>query len=299
MMKLKENNILKALIFSAILLGLVILAPTTLALFGGGFDDPNVREQFQFYEIVAISSLVAIWILFLIETIIKKGDDKYGNNTGFMSIGEKPAFGFFKRFTTFQLLLLSLILFFIVGLLNVTFIGSQTTYTGIGLLEKAQFTEGQNVSYNSLLIPISENLLAGFVIMLSFLGLRSLARKFKMNPLLFMILALLLIPLIIGGFGVLWHSTVYASSEIALEKVFVFWTIGGVLTVSSGVFVIFWMMHLINNLFYDLSIIFSSDFVVLYSLLTMGILIGLYVVLYRGRLFGVKKENQIPKPEIY
>lgn len=283
LLKLAVNH----LVLSGILLTIVLLAPFTIGLLKAGFQIPEILSKYVFYESL-VAFLPGILIFMTLELIFRKGDDKYGDGTGFASLGEKPSLKFFKRFTILQITLISLILFLFIGVL-LSLAGSQTTYTGVGFLEKQQFTAFDNISYNAAIIPIAENLSAAFVIVLSLFFLRIFARKYNWSESTFTILSFMIIPLLIGVAGVVWHQTVYASSEIALITTFVFWLIGGLLTMLTGVFTIFWMQHLVNNFLTDINFYLSSDIAkgVLYGSIILVIIV--YILIYKKRLLGDSK----------
>jgi len=278
----KKTRIIRMLVFSTILITIMLLVPQTISLLRGGFGDPNILRQFQFYEIAGIGFLIGISLLFFIELLITKGDDKYGNSLGFVSLGGKPGASFFKRFTIFQLTLLSFIIFSSLGLIS--FLLKKQSFTGLAVLPQ-QFTAFDSTIFSAALIPVAENLGAAFVIALFIFTLRVIARKTNMNSVNFMIFSIL-ICLIVGLFGVGWHNSVYPDSETAQLVVFGFWTMGGFLTIISGSFVLFWVMHMINNLIIDLSRFFSNEIVLI---IAGGIIVAsifLYYAIYKGKLFG-------------
>lgn len=275
------------LITSLIVLGIVFLAPYTISLSRGGFEDPEVLRQFQFYEVSAIVGFIIIFIGFILEFIIRKGDDRYGSGNGFFGIGEKPHLKIFRRFTATQLVLLSIIFFSIMFLIASTM--GIKSLTGLRVLPKQQFTIFDSLLFSSFLIPFAENLVAGAVIVLALVGLRILARKTNMKSSTFITLALL-ISLLVGIFGISWHNSVYPDSEISKLIVFFFWTLGGFLTLLIGFFFIFAIMHLINNLFIDLiEYLGSIEAIFIYVVGAIILLSIIYLILFRGRLLGRKR----------
>ena len=90
----------------------------------------------------------------------------------------------------------------------------------------------------------------------------------------------------------MWHLTAYPGSDIANYIVFIFWGIGAVMTVATGSFVPFWVMHISNNFFIDFSRLYSSDIVLITAISVIIGFIALYVLLYRNNLFGGGKKEK-------
>ena len=83
------------------------------------------------------------------------------------------------------------------------------------------------------------------------------------------------------------HILRYGISDFNLVYVFLFWTIGGLITVITGSFIPFWVMHINNNLFIDLKTYFTSDAVTTWAAIAIIVLIILFVILYAR-----KKKNK-------
>ncbi len=281
-MQSKIKKIVTFFTQAAILLFLGFLVSQSVGLGAAGFDTEAILGQFNFY-IVSIGFMLGLAFLFIVNFVIRKGDEKYGDSLGFASPGEKPAIPFFKRFSSIQILLLSLIGFGIFGL--IAFTTGQNTFTGVMGIEQ-QFSPTSQLLFSSLLIPISENLGAAFLIGILLFGLGMLARKIKMSSPTFSILAIFTIPLLIGAYGVINHLLRYSSSDLALIIVFFFWYIGGILTILTGTFIPFWVMHLVNNLFFDMQRLFDSDVVVIYTIGVLVLISIAYFIIYRKRIFG-------------
>jgi hypothetical protein len=286
----KRKKIIGAMILFGILIAIIGLVPQTLTLLKGGFDDPLIKDQFNFYITTATIFGLGVIIFFLLDLFINKGDAKYGDGLGFYSMGEKPHFKFFGRFTAIQITWLSLILLLILGLFNITTF-SQTafgarSYTGTGFLETQQFDAMDSTLFSTFLIPAAENLGAAFVIAFLIFWTRFFARKYNWSSFNFRFLAFFLVVVGLMLFGLAWHNQVYPDSEIAQTKVAMFWGLGGLLTMATGIFTVFWNMHIVNNLFIDLARFFSNE--MLATMFGIGIiaLIALYGYVYRGRLLG-------------
>ena len=244
--------------------------------------------RLQTFYYVGVAFAVILIVSYFYQRSSSKGDEKYGDGIAFSSLGEKPHMKFFKRFTTPQITLLCLILFGILGLINITTVG-QKTYTGVGALEVQQFTPVDSMLYSATLIPGAENLgSAAFIsLLIVFLGILARKKKFSYGT----YSALLFVIVVFGTalFGIGNHLLRYRSSEIALITVGFFWGLGGLLTVATGSFVPFWIMHIMNNLFYDMSRLFTTEQIFIYTVIGLAILIGTYSIIYNKRLLGKKR----------
>lgn len=255
-----------------------------------GFDHPDIVATRNFYFNSAIVASLVIILGFFFTIARKKGDEEYGQGIGFSSPGKKPHLSIFKRMSILQISWLFLIIFLILGFLNFNqFFGTQSTYTGVGSLSEAQqFTPGQNIVYQTILIPIAENLPAAALLVLLIIGLGILARRRDWSYGTYFGM-LFVTSMILGGlYGYGMHKIAYAGNDISLQIVFGFWAVGMLLTLLTGVFTVFWEMHLINNLYLALAQIYNPDVINFY----MGIIILLlsvgYFIFYRKRLFGQK-----------
>lgn len=293
-----KNRLIGALILSAFLLFIMAQFTQTLGLFAKGFDSKEILDQFFFYVSVGTSAMVVIWLLFMLEYVIKKGDSRYGNSLGFASQGEYPAIPFFKRLSSFHIAFISLIVFSILGL-AFFLSGAQQTFTGLKVLPQ-QFSPTSSLIFSSVLIPISENLAAAAVLAFLMFGIRHLARKYNWNKVSFAILAYFLIPLLIGIYGVAQHNLVYSESEVALLVVFIFWYIGGLITVAIGNILPFIIQHFVNNFLFDSKRLFDLEPTKNYFIIGIIVMVVLYVLyLWLGRKWkswrGEKNINNIYK----
>lgn len=243
------------LIFIVVMFFLTLSVVQTLGLSRSGLDSLTALNQWYFYEIPFIGFAVGILILLLIELIITKDDVKYGNSIFFFSPGEFPAvpLKFLKRWFVVALGGLIIILSFY---LILSFLPPQTSQTilisDVGVLAE-QFTPTDNIIYNILLIPIPENLGAFFAAGFFLLFFRMLARKYDINKITFQAMSWLIFIFSFLIYGILNHLLHYSTNDTALFNVAVFWTIGAIITILSGAFLLFWELHAINNLFYDLN----------------------------------------------
>jgi hypothetical protein len=273
---------------SAILLGIMFIVPFTIGLSQGGFNsgetigNVSILDTFQFYMVSGAIGWIIILACYIAQIILTKDDKTYGDSVAFVSLGQKPGLPLFKRFTMLQLIHLSLIFFSIIFLFaNIT---NTQSFTGLKVLPQ-QFSATDSLLFSSAQVPIAENLVAGAVLAIILLILGIVARKYDIGYTNFAILAFMSV-LIMGVFGVAWHSSVYPDSQVAMIVVFFFWTMGSLLTLLTGFFGIFWIMHLMNNFFIDISRFLSSQLLIIYIGFIIATLIGAYLYIYRGRYFG-------------
>ncbi len=246
------------------------------------FDIAGLMGTFNYY-VVGIGFMLGLSFLFIAQLIDKKEDKKYGNSVAFSSPGERPALSFFGRFSSIQIFMLSVIIFGVFGLF--AFVSKMESFTGTIIIGE-QFTAQSELLFSTLLVCISENLGAAFVIGLMLFLLGMWARKIKMNTATFTVIAIFLIPLICAIYGVANHLTRYGSSDISLLIVFFFWLIGGILTVATGSFLPFFVLHMSNNFFVDMQRLFTSDITISYTIGFLIVFTMLYGVIYRKRMFG-------------
>jgi len=282
-----NSKVARFLILLILMLGLFLFLDY-YAFSTTGFDDPAVIEIRNFYfSSAVIASVILLASMFYVISE-GEGDRKYGRSVGFASPGSKPGIRFFKRFTIFQITLISLILFLIVGLANFQgMFGAQKTYTGVGtLVEKQQFTEGQSLLYTLFLVPTAENLPFYALLAILSIGWGLFARKKNLNFGLYTGI-LFLFALIIGGlYGRGMHQIVYGASDISLNTVFTFWAFGAIVTMLTQLATPFWIIHFVNNLFVALSNMISPDIISLIVIISIIGLSAIYFIIYRGRLLG-------------
>ena len=284
----KTKVILRNVLLAIVLAAIMILVPQLIGFGKSAFLDQSLLNQFQFYINVGIVYLVVTILIFGLLMFlghIKEKWKEYQFSVPFASQGEFPSVPFFKRFTNFQIFLFSLIFFALLFLTN--FLTSQIAFTGVGKLVAQQFTPTDNIIYSSTLIPASENLGAILVIALCLLALILLAIKYQWQKGAVRAFAFTLIPIIVGLYGLTNHILRYGTSDFNLVYVFLFWTLGGFITVVTGSFIPFWVMHINNNLFIDLKTYFTSDVVTTWVLITIILLIITFVLLYAR-----KKKNK-------
>jgi len=279
------DNRFWAYTFLALLIGIGFFLPQTLVLGKGELNNPEITFTINLFANILLAGAITVFILYTAFIILKK-NNKYGDSAGFWNLGEKPSLSFFKRFTYFQIFLLSLMIFGTLFLLGNLY-GMQSL-TSFKFLPQ-QFSKIDSLIFTTLIVATSENLMAMSVIFLVFTSLTLLAMKYKMNPSNFRTYYYTITPLVIGAVAVVWHSTAYPTSDIARTTVFFFWVVGSLITIASGSFIPFWVMHMANNFFIDFSRVYSSDLLRATMGLSIVGIVVLYYVIFRGRLLGGNK----------
>lgn len=281
----KTKEILKFFSLLAVIGVITFLLPQSIGLGAGGFDTAEVLTQFSFYIAGGIFALF-LTAIFITEQIINKGDEKYGSGVAFSSQGENPSIGIFKRFSLLQLTLISLILFSLVAFTSFFFL-KQTSFTGIGNVEQ-QFTPTGEILFRTFLIPGAENLGLALVIAFYLFILRKVARKFDMDKVSFRIYAIFGGSLVGMTYWLINHLLRYSGQDIALLSVLFFGFVQSLLVLFTGTFVVGWALHMSNNFFIDLKRLFASDTATVYAITAIVVLVIIYALLYRKRLFGGK-----------
>lgn len=256
---------------------ITFLVSQSVGLGGGGFDTERILQQQSFYLAGGIFLLLII-CGFIVELIIKKGDERYGSNVLFSSLGEKPSIEYFAKFSQFKMLFLSIIVFVIFGLFM--FVTQQSSFTGIAPLEQ-QFSPAAEILYSTLLVPGSENLGLALVLLVTIVVIRYFARKKNWTSTNFKIMAYLLIPIMGAIYWLINHLLRYSGSDTNLMTVFGFGFVMSLITLFTGSFIPAWIMHMSNNLFYDMQRLFTRDSVLILVGITLIALIVLYLWIFR------------------
>lgn len=265
-----NKSLIRNLRSMGIIAFLMISVTSFVGYFGSGFDTQGIINLFNNYGVFGLGSLVVILIVFLVNGAITK-DDKYGNSVMINSPGETPALGIFKFFQNRELILI-VISFIVFGIIGAFSAAQGQSFTGEVLIGQ-QFGTGAELFFKFLLIPLAENLQALAFGVLSLLVLRIVAVKNKWSKGTFQAVSIVTIILVTGLVGFGNHQLRYGASDLSGIIVFTFWSIGGLLTVITGSFWPFAIMHAANNLFYDLQREFSSDSVVISSFLIIAFLV--------------------------
>jgi len=291
--KAERTWILTAMVTLFVIVILAGIIPQTIALKESGFEEANIRQQWNFYVTLAGISLVGVLALVVSSLLIKKGDNKYGNSVGFADLGGLPGFQGLKRFSVFQFVMITAIIFVLLGTI-ISFAPVQKTYTGVDVLptQQQQFSEADSLKFSSSLIPAAENVAFLCVIGGIMFTLHLLARKYNWSTSFFVVMVLLSTLILGGALGYIAHLTVHPESEVAQMTSAGFWSIGGVITAITGLFFTFLIMHQVNNVLADLIANYGMQTTQIYFVITLVALITIYIILFRKRLLGKRKNTE-------
>lgn len=284
-----KQRIVSTLVLSVILIFFIVLIPYFLGFARTGFSDPSVFQQYMVYAYFAGLMLFGILILYFVEILIKEKDKMYGDGVGFNNQGDYPSLKFFGKYSTFQIALAAFIIMTILAFVN--FLTVQQSFFQIGITQQ-QFTSTDALAYRTFLVPASENLGFAFMIALFLFLLRMFCRKNKVTKQNFFVYSIIGVVVLsaIYGYGV--HQLVYSGQETNLLRVIMIWTVGGIVTLLTGNFVVFWAIHLVNNLFIDLKGLFPNEMVIVVFSMMIFSLIAFYWYLYiRKKKGGFKDFN--------
>jgi hypothetical protein len=274
-------NFFVLLLFAGVILGVF---PLMIGLGGSGFDSEKILQLQSFYLTTGGVFLILLILCFILEYIIKKGDERYGENNLFASVGESPSIPLFKKVSQFKILFLSIIFFSILGL--IVFVTKQATFTGIKPLAQ-QFTPTSELIYTTLLIPVAENLGLAVILFLTILSVRMLARKGNWSKTNFNIVTWVSCIFFGIAYWLINHLLRYRGADFDLMTIAGFGLMMTLLTLATGSFIPAWIMHIANNLFYDMQRLFSRDNVIIFVVMVIIALIFLYVFTFR------KKKNEV------
>lgn len=264
------------------------LLPLFLGFGAGGFSVQSVFTQFNFYLPLGMAFLIFLTATFIISVVVVKGDLKFGDNLGFSDGGQFPSIKFDFLKSPVKLAVLSLTLFFAMGLFTFIFAGEQS-FTGVGSIQQG-FGQTANLIFTSSLIPVAENLGSAFLFAVVILFLRTYANKKGMTRGTYAIMFFVLAIFSFLIYGLVNHYLRYSGSEVALSKVLFFWAFGGLITALSGSFIPFWILHVINNYFYAIKSTFSSDTAMISGIVAFVLLVLISIFFFtRGKTN--KEEN--------
>ena len=284
-----KKRITQLLLMNLVLILVMVIVPQLIGLGKGGFDFFENLQQYFFYISTGGVLLLGLNTAVLISVWSSKLDKEYGNSVGFVGLGGIFDIGFFKRFTHLQLGFLSFIIFSILGLF--TALRQGQAFTGVGVLEQG-FTAVDNIIYSLALVPIPENLGLALIISATIIFVGIIARKYKWGRLNYVWVSATLSLIFASFYGWALHILRYGGSDISLSIVLLFWTVGTLITILIGSFVPFWMLHVTNNLYVNLSSFLSSEAMVLYIIIIDVVLIFIYAIIYRGRLLGERQPEE-------
>ena len=285
-MKIKFPKFVTAIIIIAILLAIGWLIPTTQVLAEGELFDQALTFQSNLFNKILFGGTIGLLLIYG-AFFLWKGNNKYGDNIGFQGDGSSSAIA--KLWHEYDALQRTIISIMGLGLvfLTSTFLDFGT-FTGLRFLPQ-QFTPVKSIIFSTLMIPVSENMMASFVIGLTVLILSVIAIKYDLKVSDYRLYTLIAVPVVLGGLAILWHSTAYAGSDYALTVVFFFWAVGGFLSIYLEDAIPFLIAHMFNNFFIDFTRLFTSDtalFTVAFFIFGVPALV--WIIFYQFKFKGSK-----------
>lgn len=278
-------------VYSVVFIGII---PIYLLLGFAGIEIELALDKVQLYyglAIFGLAGLIAGKIAQMISRSSKKAYEKIGwlgsfihnPDDGFLPTIEK---GFEKPIAWIRkpgkLALISFIFFSLFALMGVF---ANIWFTG--LPEEFQVTETAKLGLAVNPASDAETFAFVFLIGLCFFALKYFFKKNKYPMWLFWTLIFLVVIPLLGFGGMGYHVWRYGSDVVTLTQVFIFFTLGGVITVLTGSLIPFMIWHQTNNFFQKATELFSSDTMIVFTLLFFMFLI-IFTILY----FIVRKNRK-------
>lgn len=178
-----------------------------------------------------------------------------------------------------RLIVASLILFGIYGIVVVT--NPQYAVSGVPSLVAQQVTLTTEVIFNAIVPSLGENMLVLFIFML-LMGINAfLVQKTNLSKVnkLWTFYAVgfficILTGLLFGGL----HTIIYGNEDVKFLATIVLGTLGSIFTLLFGTFIVWFIWHIMNNLFVTLrEIIVIKEDVIIITIISIVILAGLWI----------------------
>lgn len=202
------------------------------------------------YSVVALASLILIDILFIIEVLIKKKDEKYGDGLLFVSQGELPAVGIMKNVPNSKLWFGSIAL---MSLLS--------TIIFITMGDLGKFANSTSSIIDVLLIMLENVMLASIIAIDVFLT-RAFARKFNWSKATFMALSWISVIGLGCLFGWFMHLYSKAGNSFGLTYSLIFWGFMGIIHLLTGSIFASTGFHFVIDLPFFINVILSNSWVI-------------------------------------
>lgn len=278
-MKIKESNsnIASNLWLAGIVLTFSVLLSTIYAGAKGEILSDSVKDILNSYRAFCIGGIFCILIFYFILLLME--DDEYGDSVLFNSVGDFPSFKIPFVPNGWALGLLSIIVFTIIGLLTTLNQQSYVSFSDTPFTQEA-FSPVQSIVFTSLLVPGSENAVAGGLIAIAIAFAYMFARRQDWSSINYRLVIGLISVIIPTAYSVALHYTRYSGSDVALISVAIFWALGGLVTFLTGSFIPFWIWHIENNIFYAIQSQFAGDTIYYVMGTFLGVSIIAYIILF-------------------
>ncbi len=275
-------ELIVALTIAVIFAGFI---PSALGLWGHGFENPTFQSSFIFYGILLVLGAV-IFVGFRVAKI-------FFNKEDFFTLIHDPEEAIIPQsINPFK----SALVFFLVSLLLATIIGLIGVQKGTffvsapqALFPLQQVSKLSELYFGADPAATAETVLFAAImfIIITILNFTLFKNAKGWRKYVYLIL----IPLIIGGLGMGYHSMVYGGQEVALTYTFIFWFMGSFITLLFGSIIFWWVWHFTNNLFITArSLAYSKDSILITTIL-LGVIIYIPVIFYLLRR-GLKKKKK-------
>jgi|GEM_PF-5752787 len=287
-LKREGLQLLWLIIYIAFVCGILTLF---IGFGAGGFEKEEILGKNNFYLGYAALLLLGVVACKIVGLFIfgKKDEDIEG------AISHDPEQSLLGNLrilrNPFLLTFFCIIIFSLLGWLasiNQEFFGK---FYGLGIVPEysQQFTKGADIFFSMYPASPTETLGAIFLISLVGIVLGVLVKKEKLSKTMFNILFIPIGTFFCLVYGLINHALRYGFSQVAMSSVAFFWTLGGLLTTLSGSFIPFLIMHDINNFYYKFAKLFSSTIVTGLTFAVIGIMIGVFLIVYFKR--RAKRKN--------
>lgn len=286
-MKLKIPKLSGFLMLMTFLIGLSYLLTYTIVLGNQGLQDSGAKDQLAIYSDLMYFGFAALVVY--LANYFWKGNDKYGDNIGIYNKNET----IMKNYTYPQITFLSILGFGVMFLALNLFQLLGKGFFGLKVLPTTQaFSPLDSLIVSTLQIPIAENFMAVFAIGVIALIVTIISVTFDIPPEQHKIYKYAAIIIGLGILGAVWHASVYGGSDITLGVVALFWSIGAMLSLSTGSFIPFVVMHASNNFTIDFTRLYSSDLLLGLSVAFLICVGALYFWIYRKNGDWLKGANR-------
>jgi len=256
--KVNQNNRMMKLIgANAFFFGLIAFI-FFIGVPSGDIFKTFTSNVYSTYTIMALASMLLIDILFVIEVLVRKKDEKYGDGLLFVSQGELPATGLFTKASNIKLFfgsiclmsLLSTIIFIIFGDLG------KVANTSTPLMD--------------LFLILLENVMLAVLLASEVFILRAIARKNDWNKGTFLGLVWTFIIITSVSFGWIMHIYSKVGDISGLTYSAIFWGFLGITHLVTGSIFASTGFHFILDLPFFLNILLSDAWVVtIFILITL------------------------------
>ncbi len=195
----------------------------------------------------------------------------------------------FMRWTLnpIRILIFSIIIFGIYGLLQIQY--PQLTVSSVPQIQLQQITIASGIVFSAEPASWGENGLLLFIFSL-FMGINAyVCAKFKLGIGAWFAIGFLIVCPLMGLNWMSYHFLVYGNSDASMLATFIFGWLGSTLTLLFGIFILFWIWHVMNNAFWKLGHIVTIKEDIF---LIVGITLGLLTLSWIAVEFWLRKRRK-------